>query len=51
MEEKNKKTTCQTCGGTGLVEIMEHKQDDSTGYNFIAEGTGTYQPCPDCYEA
>lgn len=39
---------CEFCEGEGRIENYTTTKDDSTGYNEVVEGTGTYRPCFNC---
>ncbi len=39
---------CEFCNGEGRIENYTTTKDESTGYNEVVEGTGTYRKCFNC---
>lgn len=45
---ENHDDICPTCGGTGEIEKREHVTGDNIVPGGFYEGSGEYDPCPDC---
>ena len=47
-DDCSKRIECDVCQGEGRIENYTTTKDESTGYNEVVEGTGTYKPCWNC---